>query len=75
MAIPQLALVSYSLHRTIYVAKHRTTPKTSTMKGTEVPNTRCSSALVSYPGYFSPSRSKKYGLRMRLAVNVIVLVC
>ena len=45
------------------------------MKGTEVPNLRCSSALVSCPDYFSPSRSEKYGLGTRLAVHVIVLVC
>ena len=45
------------------------------MKGTEVPNPRRSSALVSCSDYFSPSRSEKYGLGMRLAVHVIVLVC
>ena len=45
------------------------------MKGTEVPNLRCSSAFVSCPDYFSPSGSEKYGLGTRLAVHVIVLVC
>ena len=45
------------------------------MKGTEVPNPRRSSALVSCSDYFSPSKSEKYGLGMRLAVHVIVLVC
>ena len=45
------------------------------MKGTEVPNPRHSSALVSCPDYFSPSGSEKYGLGTRLAVHVIVLVC
>ena len=44
------------------------------MKGTEVPNPRRSSALVSCPDYFSPSRSEKYGLGTRLTVHVIVLV-
>ena len=40
------------------------------MKGTEVPNPQRSSALVLCPDYFSPSRSEKYGLGMRLAVHV-----
>ena len=45
------------------------------MKGTEVPNPRRSSALVSCSDCFSPSRSEKYGMGMRVAVDVIVLVC